>query len=474
MVFCPNFLLFSACAITSLISLIPLVTAEKSINLEIIRDDKSIDGYIKFLIINTTSTVCTFESSTRKIKAKAVGDCNLRANIKSGQKSYISTPQDILIHVQEQQSNDEIFATNIQKLKDNLILSVSQNVDVYTIFNVLPINCTQNIEISFENTSLCSFDVSTHSIISNQSGSTKMTAKILADETNYLTSEIFVIVCDSQTQFSFQKELTFDENEENTFILYITNDVPELESYGQIDFQKIYNQDDLQIIETEINILKIKCTHIGSFDFVLSNAGYLITYTLIANQNVMLNISTNTNAINLTVGDVYSLNNIAYQDLPENYQIEYSVQNQIAEISNDMIIANNIGNSQLVVTINFNFAEQIIYIPLNITTKSVEYNLSYPLSQEYAIIDLYQDPVVANISPTFLSTDIQIQNTSLLTFENLDNSTLTISLIKKGIITITFNISCYTSGPKAGQMCDHGTTFKINEGDLEELFFKLI
>ena len=47
-------------------------------------------------------------------------------------------------------------------------------------------------------------------------------------------------------------------------------------------------------------------------------------------------------------------------------------------------------------------------------------------------------------------------------------------MIEKGIIQVNFNIGCYSSGPKVGQMNTRGATFTIKKEDLENLFFKVV
>ena len=48
-----------------------------------------------------------------------------------------------------------------------------------------------------------------------------------------------------------------------------------------------------------------------------------------------------------------------------------------------------------------------------------------------------------------------------------------IKLIKDGTITTTFMIGFYKSGPKYGQMNNHGVGFDIAEEDLKKLFIKV-
>lgn len=45
-----------------------------------------------------------------------------------------------------------------------------------------------------------------------------------------------------------------------------------------------------------------------------------------------------------------------------------------------------------------------------------------------------------------------------------------LSLIEQGIIRVTFKINVNLSGPRKGQICDHGTGFDIQENDLLKLY----
>ena len=48
-----------------------------------------------------------------------------------------------------------------------------------------------------------------------------------------------------------------------------------------------------------------------------------------------------------------------------------------------------------------------------------------------------------------------------------------IELIEEGKISVTFRIGVFNSGRKKGQIHDHGTTFSIEEKDLESLFDRI-
>lgn len=55
----------------------------------------------------------------------------------------------------------------------------------------------------------------------------------------------------------------------------------------------------------------------------------------------------------------------------------------------------------------------------------------------------------------------------LTNFENFLN------LLEAGVIRITFKMSVYRTGPKIGQLHNHGTSFDIREKDLTKLFDKI-
>lgn len=48
-----------------------------------------------------------------------------------------------------------------------------------------------------------------------------------------------------------------------------------------------------------------------------------------------------------------------------------------------------------------------------------------------------------------------------------------LKLIEDGTIRINFKVGIYTTGPKKGTMKDHGTSFEIQELDMEKLFVKI-
>ena len=48
-----------------------------------------------------------------------------------------------------------------------------------------------------------------------------------------------------------------------------------------------------------------------------------------------------------------------------------------------------------------------------------------------------------------------------------------LNAIDKGIIKVTFKINVIQKGPKEGQIKDHGTSFDINENNLEQIYYKV-
>ena len=60
-----------------------------------------------------------------------------------------------------------------------------------------------------------------------------------------------------------------------------------------------------------------------------------------------------------------------------------------------------------------------------------------------------------------------------ITFYMMKNFNTFIDLLKKGIIKTTFMIGFYKSGPKFGEMNNHGVGFDIAEEDLPKLFHKV-
>lgn len=59
------------------------------------------------------------------------------------------------------------------------------------------------------------------------------------------------------------------------------------------------------------------------------------------------------------------------------------------------------------------------------------------------------------------------------TYYKLKNFDQFIELLENGKILITFRIGVYITGKKKGQIHDHGTTFSIDEKDIESLFNKI-
>ena len=75
--------------------------------------------------------------------------------------------------------------------------------------------------------------------------------------------------------------------------------------------------------------------------------------------------------------------------------------------------------------------------------------------------------VKANVN---LVNNIQYFQYDKMTIYLLKDFDTFISLIEKGIIRISFKINIFLSGPKRGNICDHGTSFDIKECDLSELY----
>ncbi len=61
-----------------------------------------------------------------------------------------------------------------------------------------------------------------------------------------------------------------------------------------------------------------------------------------------------------------------------------------------------------------------------------------------------------------------------INFYKLKNFKNFLMLIEEGKIKVVFNIGTYKSGPKKGQIYDHGTSFRIEEKYLDKLFEKIV
>ena len=59
-------------------------------------------------------------------------------------------------------------------------------------------------------------------------------------------------------------------------------------------------------------------------------------------------------------------------------------------------------------------------------------------------------------------------------FYRLKNERTFIDLIKDGKIRVKLKIGIYRDGPKKGQIHDHGTSFEIDEVNIEKLYIKYV
>lgn len=77
-----------------------------------------------------------------------------------------------------------------------------------------------------------------------------------------------------------------------------------------------------------------------------------------------------------------------------------------------------------------------------------------------------------NINKKYINNEVyyKYENISLYRLKSFETF---INLINEGKIRIVFRIGIYKSGPKFGQIYDHGTSFCIKVNDLEQLFQKV-
>ena len=389
---------------------------------------------IKFSVSDIS--VCSLEASTRKIKARKIGTCNLRASVKNSENEYIST--NILIRVFDKDNPLEIFATDIQINKKNVILKVGENINLSPIFEILPQNCTQNAEILFDYPNICTLDKNTNQITATSEGICVVTIKIKSSTDSYISKQVNIIVCENQKMYSFDKTLEFDNNQNNIFVINITEDLPELAGLGKIDFETVFDQNVIEIIENEANIYKILCKSAGNFEIIFANSGYSITYNLNATTpNLLLNTTLSTNTISLQVGDMYNLNNLQFESLPDEFELTYSLSNTNAKIEDNILTATNIGNCILTINIFANGNNKKFEVDIEITKRIVNYQATSNTSKDFIQIDLYQDQIVKSIAPTFVLQNVFIENESIVSKENLTNNILTLSILDKGTTNLS-------------------------------------
>lgn len=391
---------------------------------------------IKFSINDIS--VCSLDSGTRKIKAKKAGTCNLRASIKSGENTYIST--NITINVYDSENPQFVYATKIEKSVDTLFLSVGENYDFDKIFAISPQNCTEKPSILINNQSVCSFDENANCFIASAAGTTKATVKIKHNDSEFLTSEIDIVVCQTPQQFEFAKTVDFDAQNNNYISLNFSTDLPILATFGKIDFDYTFDENSLKIVENELNIIKILIKNAGNHNFVLSNAGFEITYKINAKLSNPLNdTDVSTGQILLQVGDTFNLENLQFEHLPENYEIEFETDVSKAEINDNILTAKDVGEFYLNIKIALNDNEKEFEIPVVISKRTVECEMETKLINEQIDIDLYVDEIVSSIAPQFDLTKITISDSNVASIISLNGSTLKLALFSKGNVTVSIS-----------------------------------
>ena len=390
---------------------------------------------IQFAVDNIA--VCNLQTGTRKLKARAVGECMLRASVKKSANEYIR--KYIAIRVFDDENPLEIYATSISPTKDNIMLKVGESIKIDEIFTVLPQNCNQNIQISVSNNQICSYDQTTGYLTATTAENCKLIAKIKSGESTELSTQIDIIIKENQTSQSISKEIIFDEQNQNNnvFVIDIVQDNPEFENLGKIYLNAIYDENTIQLLEVDLNTYKVSCQCIGEFVFVLQNSLYNITYNLIAKQNSSLSIASNITNINIKVGEEFDLSQMAFENLPDEYQIEYSVTNTNAQIVENKLYGTAVGVNQLIATINHAGETDVVSFDICITKNTITYYLEFALTNEYASINIYQNEIALKIKPNYDLVNVSVQNPNILSVEAIDGGTLIIGLINAGSTTIS-------------------------------------
>ena len=389
---------------------------------------------IKFSINDIS--ICSLDSGTRKIKAKKAGTCNLRASIKSSENTYIST--NITINVFDSNNPQFIYATGIEKSVDTLFLSVGENANFDDIFTISPQNRTEKPTILIDYPSICSFNEATNLFTANTAGTAKVTAKIKCNDTEFLTKEIDIVVCQAPQQFEFAKTIDFDEQINNYISLNFSSDLPELATFGKINFTYTFDENSLEIVENELNIIKILVKNAGNHNFVISNAGYEITYKINAKlPNQFDDTGALTNEILLHVGDTFDLDDLLFENLPENCEMEFEINSSKAAINGKTLTAVDVGNSSLTIKLTLNDNTKEFEIPVVISKRVVECNQTVHLVNDYFEMDLYVDDVMNSISPQFDLSNVIIADESIAAKISLTGTIIKFMLLNKGNTTIS-------------------------------------
>ena len=384
--------------------------------------------------------VCSLDSGTRKIKAKNAGTCTLRASVKSAESKFVST--DILIRVFEIDEATEVYATNITKRKDNVVLKIGESIDFEHIFEIFPQNCTQKPTFLFDLPNICQFDNGQSKLIATGEGICIATVNIKSgeNETDFVTNQINIVVCENQSAYNFEKNLTFESDKENKFVINITEDLPQLYGLGKIEFETVFDQNCLEIDENEANIYKILCKSVGVFEMIFENSGFCITYTLTATApNLLLQTTLKSNAMALQVGDAFDLTELEFENLPSENQIEFSLSNQNANVQNSILTATNVGEIVLTVIVTSGENQKQFEIGIIVSKRMVNYQVSASKHQEQIEIDLFADEVVRAIAPTFDLQSIIIENEEVIMKDSLSGSILTVWVLSKGNTSISIS-----------------------------------
>lgn len=154
---------------------------------------------------------------------------------------------------------------------------------------------------------------------------------------------------------------------------------------------------------------------------------------------------------------------------------KYSVQNKNKNYNKTFMV--NVNSKEKIKYGYHKFKLEVDHIEKNI--RLCIYDLSEKLidnkiSWSYKLIEEKINNKIKNLA--IVKTDIEKkENTEYyyyyhISFYEIKSVETFLTLVEDGIITITFKISVYTTGPKTGEMYNHGIGFDINEKNINKLY----
>lgn len=148
---------------------------------------------------------------------------------------------------------------------------------------------------------------------------------------------------------------------------------------------------------------------------------------------------------------------------------EYNVLNKILKQGELTYIYN-----EIFFTLKVDYNKKVIFLVI------LNRNLEIIDCTTYWSFDLLRDKLERKLRyMCYIQADTVYSNSQLYVkykdenYYKLKSFDTFLNLIEKGKISITFRIGVYKYGKKIGQIHDHGTTFSIDEMNIEDLFEKI-